>query len=131
MSVARSIAEVISRKEPVRQLVLRASKDLVCNNLFCEKVTEPCVCRLDRMLSSKKLTELRELDLSNNRLNVLPPSIGTLTSLEVLNISGNNLKQIPAFVDQLPSLKVLKLCGNPVIYENSEFRTRKYEVIID
>ena len=131
MSVARSIAEAVSRKEPVLQLVLRASKDLICNNLFCERVTEPCVCRLDRMLSSKKLTDLRELDLSDNRLSALPPSIGNLTALEVLNISGNNLTQIPPFVEHLPNLKLLNLSGNVAMKDISRITIRKYKIVLD
>lgn len=52
--VIRSLKELnaYSAKEPVKAtaLLLPSSKDLVCNNLFCEKVTGPCVCRLERVL---------------------------------------------------------------------------------
>lgn len=48
--IARSIREASALKH-VRSLLLRRSEDLVCRNMLCEKVGEPCVCRLDLVLS--------------------------------------------------------------------------------
>lgn len=111
----RSLAEVISSRQPVTAVALRASKDLLCTNLFCEKVSEPCVCRLDRVLQMKKMNALKLLDLSNNKLNVLPPSLAELRELEELDISGNCLPEVPQFVLSLPKLRVLRVSGRPEI----------------
>ena len=46
MSTARSLTEVVKLKGKVTNLLLSASRDLVCTNLWCEHVTGPCVCRL-------------------------------------------------------------------------------------
>ena len=108
----RSLAEVVSSRQPVTGVVLRASKDLLCTNLFCEKVSEPCICRLDRVLQMKKMNSVKVLDLSNNKLNVLPPSLSELRELEELDVSGNCLSEIPPFVLSLPKLKVLWVSGN-------------------
>lgn len=48
--IARSIREASALKQ-VSSLVLRRSEDLVCRNMLCEKVGEPCVCRLDLVLA--------------------------------------------------------------------------------
>jgi Leucine-rich repeat (LRR) protein len=38
---------------------------------------------------------LRNLDLSVNKIRVLPPTIGTFKVLKTLNLSRNSLAQIP------------------------------------
>lgn len=78
---ARSVADVMAHDAGTGHLVrliLSGSKDMICNNLFCEKVTQPCVCRLDRVISMKKLSHVQILDLSNNNLSALPPSLAHL-----------------------------------------------------
>ncbi|KAM6973177.1 leucine-rich repeat-containing protein 57 [Aplochiton taeniatus] len=78
---------------------------------------------------------LRTVDLSNNKIEVLPPSIGNflqmksltlnsnkltslpceiskLKKLETLLLNGNQLKQLPATIGQLKALRTLSLSGN-------------------
>lgn len=50
---------------------------------------------------------LRTLNLSENKLSSLPPSIGTFTQLKILNISKNRIGSIPAEVGQLIKLETL------------------------
>jgi hypothetical protein len=46
-------------------------------------------------LSIGKLTQLKELVLSEKKLKSLPNSIGKLKSLEYLDLSDNNLTRLP------------------------------------
>lgn len=125
----RSLAEVISSKQPIFGLILRSSKDLTCTNLFCERVTEPCVCRLDKVLNMKKLTDLKQLDLSSNGLFALPPSLSALEQLEELDLSHNNLSEIPSFLLSLPNLKVLNIAGNIGIKMSQQAPDSKLQII--
>jgi len=92
--IARSLLEVYHHKGKIAELVLTASSDLVCNNLWCEKVTLPCICRLEKVLQSVDVATLKRLDLSNNGLSALPPSIAKLTGLKELNLSGNKFQGV-------------------------------------
>lgn len=52
-------------------------------------------------LSSGKLTELRELNVSYNRLSRVPPELGNCENLERLELTGNhNLFELPFEVRQ-------------------------------
>lgn len=53
------------------------------------------------LLSSGKLTGLRELNASYNRLSRVPPELGNCENLERLELTGNhNLSQLPFEVTQ-------------------------------
>ena len=56
---------------------------------------------------------LRELYLNNNRLNTLPPEIGSLTALSVLHLINNQLAALPPALRQLKRLRSLALHRNP------------------
>ena len=61
-----------------------------------------------------RLTELSELDLSNNDLtHGIPPSLGDLAELRVLNLGGNTLQGvIPSSLGNLTQLRTLDLNWN-------------------
>lgn len=109
--IARSIREItlaVSRKEKLNGIVLSKSSDLICNNIMCEKLSEPCICKLERVLERVDKDELELLDLSSNSLSVLPPSVEKFHNLKHLDISGNKFDQgTPEFIDKL-QLKSLK-----------------------
>jgi hypothetical protein len=48
MSIARSLLQ-LSQSKAVGKVLLAASEDLKCVNMFCEKVGGPCVCRIERL----------------------------------------------------------------------------------
>ena len=51
---------------------------------------------------------LKHLKLSKNRLNALPDNIGRLSKLESLTVSDNLLRSIPESVSQLSHLKQVR-----------------------
>ena len=59
----------------------------------------------------RHLTELRELNLSNNNFTGLPAEVGQLSRLEVLNLSNNPLTGLPYEIGNLSRLKTLDLRG--------------------
>lgn len=57
-------------------------------------------------------TSLRTLDLSNNKIKVLPPAAGGFTSLKSLTLTSNQLASLPSELSQLKKLEVLVLDKN-------------------
>ena len=87
----RELMTAITEQKRLRGIILNASADLICNNLMCEKVTEPCICKLERVLQHVDTDNIEIMDLSNNNLKDLPPSMHNFTNLKQLNVSGNLL----------------------------------------
>ena len=58
------------------------------------------------------VAECKSLNLSNNHLSKLPPSICLMAGLEVLNLSNNCLKQFPKLLSQCSNLRVLDVSHN-------------------
>ena len=58
------------------------------------------------------MTNLRELELSGNRIGVIPRDILNLRRLEILRIGGNQyLKELPDFLGDMESLKTIYFEG--------------------
>lgn len=96
----RELMTAITEQKRLRGIILNASPDLICNNLMCEKVTEPCICKLERVLQHVDTNSVEIMDLSNNNLKDLPPSIDNFTNLKQLDVSGN-----PLSLDKINALK--------------------------
>ena len=86
MVIARSFKDAARLGSATTSLLLRKSEDLVCQNLMCSKLGEACLCRLAVHLS--RLSGLRELDVAENDLGILPEPVFELPELETLDISG-------------------------------------------
>ncbi|XP_052688455.1 leucine-rich repeat-containing protein 20-like [Crassostrea angulata] len=56
--------------------------------------------------------QLKELDLSGNKLNQFPADMHVMQGIQVLNLSGNDLESVPPFVYSLPNLQELHLQNN-------------------
>jgi hypothetical protein len=66
------------------------------------------------------MPSLEILDVSRNRITVIPPGIANLTSLKVLAIAKNKIEQLPVCLGDINSLQVLKLDGNPLKFPPPE-----------
>lgn len=59
----------------------------------------------------RQLTELRELDISDNNFTGLPAEVGQLSKLQKLNLSNNPFTGLPYELGNLKNLEVLDLRG--------------------
>ena len=64
--------------------------------------------------SFSKMKKLTSLNLSSNKLVMVPESIGALKKLEMLSFKGNKLTSLPAAIGNLKKLKHLYLENNPL-----------------
>ena len=64
------------------------------------------------VLSAPLCAGLRTLDLSRNRLTVLPDEIGRLGALRALDVSRNRLAVLPAALGECTALRRLKCLSN-------------------
>lgn len=58
--------------------------------------------------------QLKSLTLNCNRLTCVPAEIGKLKKLETLSLNGNRIQQLPPSVGQLKALRTLSLAGNQI-----------------
>ncbi|XP_038585117.1 leucine-rich repeat-containing protein 57-like isoform X1 [Micropterus salmoides] len=58
--------------------------------------------------------QLKSLTLNSNRLNCIPPEISKLKKLETLSLNGNQIQQLPPTLGQLKALRTLNLSGNQI-----------------
>ena len=68
------------------------------------------------------LTNLRKCMLASNQLRTLPPSMVNCKKLELLRISMNHLEAFPAFLEELPMISWLSYAGNPFCAKPDEPR---------
>ncbi|GJP55461.1 hypothetical protein CLOM_g14405 [Closterium sp. NIES-68] len=109
---ANSLSVALRNAGTVEHLDLTRSEDLRCTNLMCEKIFQPCICRLGVALS--RLPRLTCLTLAHNNLEALPDSLSSLTCLRHLDLSHNRLSSPPHHLTSaLPHLQSLLLSGNP------------------
>ncbi|XP_053130001.1 leucine-rich repeat-containing protein 57 isoform X4 [Hemicordylus capensis] len=59
-----------------------------------------------------KFSVLKSLALNHNKLTALPEELCRLKKLEILHLNSNQLTQLPAAFGQLAALKTLSLSGN-------------------
>jgi hypothetical protein len=85
--VAHSLTEAIQFGSALQELILKPnSNELTCVNMMCEKLGDPCICKLGRCLS--RTPNLKRLEIAGHNLVALPESIGELSQLTHLDISG-------------------------------------------
>lgn len=58
--------------------------------------------------------QLKSLTLNSNKLTYLPAEISKLKKLETLSLNGNQIQQLPSTLGQLKALRTLNLSGNKI-----------------
>lgn len=74
---------------------------------------------------------LKSLTLNANRLASLPSEIGKLKKLETLSLNGNRIQQLPPTVGQLKALRTLSLSGNQITEFPSGLGTLRHLDLLD
>jgi Leucine-rich repeat (LRR) protein len=74
----------------------------------------------------RHLSNLKNLDLSDNDFTGVPAEIGQLTSLESLDLSHNQITGLPYELGNLVNLKTLRLVGND--YSKADLEVIKREL---
>ncbi|XP_034534720.1 leucine-rich repeat-containing protein 57 [Notolabrus celidotus] len=57
---------------------------------------------------------LKSLTLNSNRLTSIPSELSKLKKLETLSLNGNRIQQIPSSLGQIKALRTLSLSGNQI-----------------
>ncbi len=109
--IVRSLKEIVSAhnaKAAISEVILSNCSDLSCTNLFCEKVGQACICKLERVMERVDLSNVKKVDISGNQLDMVPPFIGRCNNIEELVISNNKISSLPDFINNLSNLKAVK-----------------------
>ena len=70
--------------------------------------------------SMGSLQRLQKLMLAGNRLQALPPEMAACQNLELIRLAANQLTELPSWLLTLPRLSWLAYAGNPFCAEGSE-----------
>lgn len=63
------------------------------------------------------LLDLKNLDLSHKKLEILPTCLFELSSLEHFNLSHNHLTELPKEITRLSKLQVLNISWNHITHD--------------
>ena len=94
-------------EDRIKQQERSKSNKVILANLALEKFP-------NKIIKSKILVKIRELDLSNNSLSVLPNSISKLVELQILQLSSNRFREFPKEICTLTQLTTLSLNSNQI-----------------
>ncbi|XP_028995791.1 leucine-rich repeat-containing protein 57 [Betta splendens] len=75
--------------------------------------------------------QLKSLMLNSNKLTSIPPEIGKLKKLETLGLNGNRIHQLPATLGHLKALRTLSLAGNQISEFPSGLGTLRHLDLLD
>lgn len=96
----------------------------------CEEVKNLGFACISNISGIEKAENLDYLDLSGNRIRILPDNINNLRSLAEIDLSDNVLESLPAQIWQLRNLRMLVLANNPLnILANDISNNRKLLVL--
>ncbi|XP_068194705.1 leucine-rich repeat-containing protein 57 [Antennarius striatus] len=75
--------------------------------------------------------QLKSLTLNSNRLFDIPSEISKLKKLETLSLNGNRIQQLPSTLGQLKTLRTLNLSGNQISEFPSGLGTLRHLDLLD
>jgi len=115
VTTLREIIFSMQSGQRVSKIILKSSPDMLCTNLMCEKVTLPCMCKLEATLNKINLDYCTLLDLSGNNMTSLPNNISRMKNLNELHIQNNLLVSIDdTLFENMTDLKLINVTGNPL-----------------
>lgn len=74
------------------------------------------------ILPSAYLKQIKEIDLSFNKIERIPNGIGNLSTLTCLKLQNNRIEKVPHFIGRLCLLKDLNLSHNLILEIPAEFK---------
>ncbi|XP_070577764.1 leucine-rich repeat-containing protein 57-like isoform X2 [Ptychodera flava] len=81
--------------------------------------------------SIAQFTVLKSFLANNNRLGSLPLELGSLSKLEAVSLNNNRITSLPATFSKLRSLKTVSLCGNGITQFPFELCSLKNLDVVD
>ncbi len=115
--ICKSLKDSAINADKVSKLDLSNSDDLVCKNIMCEKLGDPCVCKLARFLAQTQFPKLEGLSLDSNKLTTIPDPVFQIKTLKSLSLNNNKVVIDQQFVEKLkllPNLEKLSFKGNTI-----------------
>ncbi len=80
-------------------------------NLSSKRLNTSALCKIIKFILEQNVI-IKTLDLSLNRIDIIPDSLSLLTHMQCLDLSNNKLKLIPTSFKNLQSLVSLNLANN-------------------
>ncbi|KAL7581005.1 hypothetical protein ACA910_005814 [Epithemia clementina (nom. ined.)] len=77
--------------------------------------------RVPNQVTSPTLVKVEMLDLSDNEIALIPPTISQLVGLEELRLDRNQISNLPDTMGELKKLKVLSLKNNKLTVRSTTF----------
>ncbi len=75
---------------------------------------------LNRCIHSKSLNSIQDLDLSENRLDMIPEILSGFPQLKSLNLANNLLRKLPSSIYKMKHLRALNIAGNKIRLDEAE-----------
>ncbi|CAL8141139.1 unnamed protein product [Orchesella dallaii] len=101
---------LILNDNPLALFQFRQLPSLVGLQTLHMRNTQRCLTNFPNNLEA--LSNLTDIDLSQNLLTKIPDGLFTVPTLKRLNLSENQMKEVPSSIDIWQKLEVLNLCRN-------------------
>lgn len=96
-----------------KNLIKKLNNSVILEELKITELDDTQFQTILDLIKQKKLSHaILSLDISCNRLTVLPQNIGNLVSLKILNISNNQLAELPDSLKKCTELQALCMAKN-------------------
>lgn len=115
--IASTLQDLVRlRKKSINDIILNNCDDFICKNMMCEKVLQTCLCRIDVALTAlENPLSIETIELANNELDRLPPSISRFVNMKKLIVANNQLKDLPlTMLSSFSNIEYIDCSLNPI-----------------